>query len=783
MSRHPDDAHFSRDDFELELQAWLSGRLRRLSPVLAGIYAAVAILHWAIPPVALGPFLSLFALGSAGLLWLVARDLTRSPSRRAPAHRTGVGIAFLAAANLLLGLAIGVQTHSAVVLALIFLVVVFPFTDTRRLLGLVVVTTTAWAAISLGQAEQAWQEVLFVSFAALVIGLALLGLPQSLIRSFFYYRWRDRKQREALVESRLRLEATIDQLLGRSVEESGVRPAVMHTSEEDALWDWDVDEDRFYFAAQWFGMLGYDKMETEGTLETWLELVHPDDADRLKRSLSKHLSGTEDEFFTEYRVRDVNGGYRWVSAHANTTRDARNGAVRLAGSQSDVSDQKRTQAQLIKETRYDSLTGLANLRSFRHALELAVARLRRSEQPFSVLLLGLDRFRDINDSFGHSTGDQLLIEVGRRIARLVRPQDTVARIGGDEFAVLLSHVGEPERALSVAERVQEAVTEPTVLNGLEVVPSAGIGLSIAHLGDAVEDVIQHAAIALNRSKNADGRPCQIFDQQMQAQVLARLQLEADLRRAIDRDELRVHYQPIVSLADETVVGFEALVRWQHPDEGLLGPGHFLELAEETGVIIGLGGWIINRACRQLAVWQDRYPAAKDLFVSVNVSNKEFAQFDFESRVREALAASGLSPSSLWLEMTETVLIKDPARTAMRLSRLKDLGIKLAIDDFGTGYSSLSYLARFPFDVLKIDRSFLMGDESHLTIIRTILDLGKNLGLSVVAEGIEKESRVAEMRDLECEFAQGYYFARPMPAEEAEKALPGRPRLVFVNGSH
>ena len=779
-----DSPGFSRDAFQVSLEARLSRQMPRISRVLAVGYAVVAVIHWVLPPVFLGPVVSVFALFTAVILWAVYRASTTPNSRSASIGETGGGIAFLAAANLLLGLAIGIDPRVVAFLVWIFVVVSIVFANIRWLTILVSTTVVAWGVIALSNgASSGWTELGIASAITLSVAMLVLVLTRRAFEGFMFMRWREQRKDAALVETRIRIQEMSRQLNLVSPTESGIRPAVTPGPAEDGLWDWDVHDNQLYLSEHWRSMLGYEAEELQCDLDHWLDLVHEEERDRISRMLHKHLESDELEFFAEYRIRTSSGDFAHVSAHAWTVRDVNGDAVRMYGSQSEAGDQRHVQARLIRETRYDSLTGLANKVAFRHNLELALARMRRGATPFAVVLLGLDRFRDINDRFGNPTGDTLLVEVSRRIQRLVRPNDSVARFGGDEFAVLLSEVGSAEVAMHVAERLQIAIEEPLNLSGSEVTPSAGLGLAMAQENQTPDEVLHHATVALNRAKTRGGGRYRLFDESMHQGVLARLQLEADLRHAVQRNQLRLYYQPIVSLRDRVLRGFEALIRWEHPEHGLLNPVDFLDLAEETGLIIPIGAWVLKEACRQLALWQGMEAPYNDLFVTVNISNREFAQFDLEQRVEEALTGSGLPPSRLWLELTESVLISDPERSGARFGRLKALGVRLCVDDFGTGYSSLSYLARYPFDVLKIDRSFFLDKSVHtnLAIVRTMLDLGRNMGLDVVAEGIEEEDKAEQLGQLQCPLGQGYLFGKPLPAKRAEDLVKGRPRLVFVSG--
>ena len=429
-------------------------------------------------------------------------------------------------------------------------------------------------------------------------------------------------------------------------------------------------------------------------------------------------------------------------------------------------------ANSIRHAFNDSLTGLPNRALLLDRLEVALGRADRERKPVSVLFLDLDGFKVVNDSLGHVAGDRLLIDVARRLSGCLRRGDTAARIGGDEFAILLGDVGDPDRAPRVAERVIAALGEPFAVLGREVFVSASIG--IAYGRTDAENLLRNADVAMYRAKRSgEGGAYEIFEPSMHAAVVERLELEADLRRAIERDELVLHYQPIIGLASGRVVGLEALLRWAHPRRGLVMPCEFIPLAEETRLIAELGRWALHEACRQAAQWRDD-PQTGRPWVSVNLSGLQLLDDGLDAEVAGALADSGLEPAGLTLEITETVLVQDVAAAVDRLENLRALGVSIAIDDFGTGYSSLRYIGRFPADVLKIAKPFVDGlhDEKDAALVRTIIALADSLGLRTVAEGVEDREQLERLCDLGCALGQGYLFARPLAPEHATDLLRG-----------
>ncbi|MFN2453394.1 MAG: putative bifunctional diguanylate cyclase/phosphodiesterase [Pyrinomonadaceae bacterium] len=421
---------------------------------------------------------------------------------------------------------------------------------------------------------------------------------------------------------------------------------------------------------------------------------------------------------------------------------------------------------------HDTLTNLPNRALLTEHLKRSIESAKQSDNHlFALLFLDLDRFKNINDSLGHVAGDQLLISIARRLEGCLRPADTVARLGGDEFAILLNGLDDYSDAVRVAERAQQELSRPLTLNGHEVYTTASIGITINAIGyDDPESILRDADTAMYRAKENGKARHEMFDQLMHARAVSRLQLENDLRRALERQEFRVYYQPIIALETNGIAGFEALVRWEHPVRGFIAPIEFISVAEETGLITALGEWVLREACRQTREWQTRVPGCGALSISVNLSGKQFAQPDLIEKTKAILYETKLDPCALKLEITESVVMENAEIASTMLTQLRALGAELSIDDFGTGYSSLSYLHRFPVNTLKIDRSFIsrMGEEGENTeIVRTILTLASNLGMDVVAEGIETTSHLTQLKEMKCEYGQGYLFSKPVSAANAE----------------
>ena len=437
----------------------------------------------------------------------------------------------------------------------------------------------------------------------------------------------------------------------------------------------------------------------------------------------------------------------------------------------EIGVRQRAEEQLVHSAFHDTLTGLPNRAFFIERLESAIELAKQCEgYLFAVLFLDLDRFKVVNDSLGHMIGDQLLLSITSRIKTCLRSGDTVARLGGDEFTILLEDIKDVSEAKRVANRIQEQLRLPFKLSGNEVFTTASIGIALSVADyNRPEQILRDADMAMYRAKTHGKARYEVFDIAMHSSAMALLHLETDLRRAIERQEFRLHYQPIVSLDSGTISGFEALVRWQHPERGLVSPAEFIPMAEETGLIVAIGSWVICEACRQMHVWQVQFPANLPLAISVNISGKQFSQSDLSEQIEQILQETSLDPRSLKLEITESAIVENAESATVMLAQLRQLGIQLYMDDFGTGYSSLSYLHRFPIDMLKIDRSFVSRmsfDNENAEIVRTIVTLAHNLGMSVTGEGVETAEQLALLKALKCEYGQGYFFSKPMDSEAA-----------------
>jgi len=557
----------------------------------------------------------------------------------------------------------------------------------------------------------------------------------------------------------------------QKLEESQQRYALAVEGANDGIWDWNLQSNEVYYSRRWKETLGYEEGEVGKKLEDWMRRVHPDDLQALRSALHAHLQGRTAHFQSEHRVLHKAKAYRWVLSRGLAVRDVSGKAVRMAGSQTDVTDRKRAEEELAHQAFYDSLSDLPNRALFLDRLSHAIRRAKRrvTGGAFAVLFLDLDGFKDVNDSLGHVVGDELLRATARRLEETVRPGDTVARLGGDEFAILLDELRAIDDAVEVADRILRAMKEPFQLAGREVFASASMGIAPGSAEAGPEDLLRDADTAMYRAKDR-GRACyEVFDRDMHSRAVARLQLETDLRKAIERQEFRVFYQPIVSIRTGRLSGFEALARWQHPARGIVSPSEFIPLAEETGLVIPIDFWVLDQACRQTRDWHGRYPGER-LTINVNLSTKHFSQPTLVTQVEEILKETGLDPTWLRLEITESVILEDAHSILDMLKRLKGMKIKLYLDDFGTGYSSLGYLHRFPIDSLKIHHSFVgkLGQaDGGGELVRTITTLAANLDMGVVAEGVETREQLRALRNLRCEKVQGFLFSKPVPAPQAE----------------
>jgi len=569
-----------------------------------------------------------------------------------------------------------------------------------------------------------------------------------------------------------------------ALRESEARYALAARGANDGLWDWNLETQTVYYSARWKAMLGYEDAEIGDSPTEWVSRVHKSDRAAVEAEMRAQWDPATPakEFAIEHRLLHKDGSYRWMLSRGMVERDDTGKPIRMAGSQTDITSSKA----------FDPLTGLPNRSLFHDRLAACLDRVAQDpDYPFTVLFLDLDRFKVINDSLGHIAGDELLIHVAQRLRAAVRnstpagdrtgahEQDLIARLGGDEFAILLENV-DAESAIRIAGRIHESIHAAFKLESREVFTTASIGIAHGNAGyHTPTEILRDADTAMYKAKSLGRSRCEVFDAGMRAQAVARLELESDLRRAVDNGEFVLYYQPKVSLQDSKIMGVEALIRWRHPTRGIVPPDQFIPLAEETGLIVPIGLWVLREACTTMRRWQNEFPEIPPLEISVNVSVRQFREPDLRAQIAAILKDTQLDPATLQLEITESVLMDDLDAVSNLLEGLKSLGVGLKIDDFGTGYASLKCLSRLPFDVLKIDRSFVLnmaqGDGAGDTI-RTILMLAENLGMEVVAEGIELPEQLAALQSLHCTYGQGYYFSPPLD-QEALSDLIRKSRLA------
>ncbi len=557
------------------------------------------------------------------------------------------------------------------------------------------------------------------------------------------------------------------------------RRALALTGAGDMIWDWDVSADHVYTSAETEGMLGLKSGSLQGPAAKWLEILHHLDRDRFRATLDSVLEQRRGRVAQDFRMRTADGHYLWFSLRARPVVGSDGEVVRLVGTLADVTAFKTSEERLLHDAVHDNLTGLPNRELFLDRLDAVLgfakadpAKADAAMRP-TVMIIDLDRFKQVNDSIGMAVGDSILLTLARRLGRLIKPQDTLARLSGDQFGLVLLSERDTAKITAFAETIRRTLRAPIAFKDREIFLTASIGLT---LGDAdpqrAEEMLKDAELAMYHAKRSGGDRIDVFKPSMRARKTDRLSIESNLRRALERDEITILYQPIVRLEDRAVAGFEALARWNHPKLGRLSPVEFINIAEETGLIVELGVFVLERAARQLSAWQRTLRHRESLFCSVNVSSRQLLRHDLIQDLRTVLGRAPLSRGSLKLELTESVVMENPEHAAQMLQRIRELGAGLSLDDFGTGYSSLSYLQRFPFDTIKIDQSFVRTTTkgTRPVILRSIIALAHDLGMDVVAEGAETESDAVELSQLGCEFAQGFVFGEPMSAEKARSML-------------
>ncbi|HAV78838.1 MAG TPA: diguanylate cyclase [Anaerolineae bacterium] len=559
----------------------------------------------------------------------------------------------------------------------------------------------------------------------------------------------------------------------RKLRESEERYSLAVRAANDGIWDWNLKTNDIYYSIRWMDMLGYKEGEIGTNPNDWFKLIHPDDQKAFQVNLISHLKGSTSHFEYEYRIQHSNGRYIWVLSRGLAVRDPKGSPYRMAGSQSDITARKLAEERLAHDAVHDALTGLPNRVLFLDRLQNRLERTKRNQNDlFAVMFIDLDRFKVVNDSLGHAVGDQLLVTIASRLKLCLRLDDTVSRLSGDEFAILLDVIKDHSEASQIADRIRGQLKTTAMLGAVERFPTASIGVVLFNKSySKAEDLLRDADAAMYHAKSLGGNQYQLFDNSMHTSAVKLIRLEGELKRAVERKEWLIHYQPIFSLVDGKPMGAEALVRWLHPKRGILLPKEFIDVAEDTGLILPIGEQILQEASIQAKVWREA--GNTEFWVSVNLSARQFQDANLVEKISNILSITGLPGDGLRLEITESVAIRDTEYTIKVLNGLESLGVKTSLDDFGTGYSSISYLKQFPLKVLKIDKSFIQDikiNEKSESLIKAIITMARSIGLEVVAEGVEEEEQLAFLNLHLCDQVQGYLLGHPIAADELTKSL-------------
>ena len=763
-AQSPDSAEFSRRELRLraELNSAVLLRLRTILPLLGLLYVVVTasqfmLLGWTLT----APLVWVNSISAVICLALTA-GVWKNWVRPKWAHAAGFSAALAVLANGVAQLGYHLEPSHATGIVLLLIGAGCTFLSVSWLVALIAAALAAcgWLAALHPQSLE-WAPLANVLLASTVISLGA-------------YCFRARTYRR-LIRARLQEEQGNLQL--REVQQ---RYALAVSGANDGLWYWDLKTDELYFSHRWNAIIGYEEDEMGSRPDDWLGRVHFSDLKRLKLDILNHINGETEHFQSEYRIRHKDGTYLWVISRGLVGRDAEGKAVRFAGSLTDISQLKRAESRLLHDAYNDRVTGLPNRNFLTDHIGRALERKRMNRSyRFAVAFLDLDQFKVVNDNLGHLIGDQLLAAVAERLRGCKLNSDLATRFGGDEFVLLWEGVDSQEDARAAAARVQQALAAPFQLSGHEVFTTASIGITLSSGPyEKAADMLRDADIAMYEAKAKGPGESRIFSELMHAQTAKLWKLQNDLRRAVERDELVLHYQPLVSAASGKIVGGEALVRWSHPSGKLVSPAEFIPLAEETGLIHDVGRWVLRNACHQIRAWRDQ--GLIHSRVSVNVSPNQLRQDDFADIVAGILAETGLDPRFLRLELTESALIDNEQQARSCLNALYDLGIRLTIDDFGTGYSSLVYLKRFNFDAIKISSTFLEGapsDPNATALVTGLMSLAQSMNLDIVVEGVETPEQLALLRLHDCDLVQGYLASRPVAADVFQGLLQSGESLL------
>ncbi len=569
--------------------------------------------------------------------------------------------------------------------------------------------------------------------------------------------------------------------LGNSLVSDTERRALALTGAGDVVFDWDVPGDRVFAGPEIEGQLGLKRGALEGPQANWLSLLHPFDVERYSAALDTVIEERRGRISQDFRLRSAAGPYYWFRLKARPVIGTDGEVVRIVGTIADVTEAKIAEERLLHDAVHDNLTGLPNRELFNDRLDsgLALASQDPRLKP-TLFVIDIDRFKQVNDAIGLSAGDSILLTLSRRLNRLLRPQDTLARVAGDEFAIILLSERDPDRIIAFADSIRRAITTPITYADREIFLTPSIGVALHEAGAVVkrDDVVKNAELAMINGKRQGGDRIEVYRPTMRSDRGERMMLESDLRRALERNEIKVLFQPIVRLEDRTVAGFETVLRWDHPRLGRVAPQVFLPIAEESGLIVNLGVFALERTAAELAAWQQALVVEPPIFASVNLSSRQLLRHDLLHDVKTVLARTGVVPGSLKLELTEALVMENPEYAAQMLARIHELGAGLCLDDFGTGYSALTYMQRFPFDTIKIDHSFVRQMANGRSgILRSIVRMAQELGLEIIAEGAESEADALALAEIGCDYAQGFAFGEPMSILQARQLVGAAPEAA------
>lgn len=540
----------------------------------------------------------------------------------------------------------------------------------------------------------------------------------------------------------------------------------------DGIWDWDIMNNTAYISFKWKEMLNLKSCELDNFEEIWLELIHPDDLNTYDEALTSYFDRKTPYFTCEYRLKTRDSNYIWVLTKGKAIRDNKGNIIKMAGSHTNINDKKRAEEKINHLAYFDTVTDLANRTLFEETLNKCIVRTNINKEMFGLIYLDLDNFKNVNDTLGHTFGDLLLKNVANLLKKHVNPGDIVARLSGDEFAIIMPKSNTLEKINGMAERIKDGFQSPFLLANHEVYVTVSMGIAIYPTdGEDQQTLLKNADTAMYCAKEKGKNSYEFYLHEMNIKVMEKLQLQNDLRRAIKNNEFVVYYQPQVSMETSEIVGFEALVRWIHPINGMIPPFKFIPEAEEMGLITDIGKFVLRTACKQNKQWQELGYSPKCM--AINLSARQFQQKDLLKTIEDTLEETQLDTKWLELEITESICMNDLNFTIGLLNKFNDMGVTIALDDFGTGYSSLNYLKKLPIQSLKIDKSFvdnITNDNKELAIAKAITTLAHTMNLSIVAEGVETEEQFSVLKELNCDKAQGYLFSRPLPAEEIERFL-------------